>query len=129
MTVGRAVKSKILIVEDDGMIRYSYADLLQKEGYEVIEAADGRAGLERALLEKPDVILLDLLMPEMGGQILLQELRKDSWGKSAKVIILTNIDKPRPIFDTLVQNHAENYLIKANTTMKQIVLYVQLALS
>lgn len=119
---------KVLVVEDDEMIRRSYMDLLRKEGYEVLEASDGRQGLAIALAEKPDVILLDLLMPEMGGQAMLDRLRRDTWGEKAKVIVLTNYDKPRPIFDTLVHNNAENYLVKANTSMKQLVLYVQLAI-
>jgi len=120
---------KVLVVEDDKAIRRSYVDMLKKEGYEVFEAADGKHGLQLALAEKPDVILLDLLMPEMGGQALLDRLRKDTWGENAKVIVLTNFDKPRPIFETMVQHKVENYLVKANTSMKQLALYVQLALT
>lgn len=125
----RGRQKKVLVVEDDELIRQSYIQLLQKENYEVVQAADGRTGLEAALKEKPDVILLDLLMPEMSGQSLLDELREDEWGKDAKVIILTNFDKPKAIYATLVQHRALNYLVKANTNMRQLALYVQLAVS
>jgi CheY-like chemotaxis protein len=123
----RGSQKRVLIIEDDEIIRRSYVKLLQIENYEVHEAADGQKGLEAALQQKPDVILLDLLMPEMNGETMLEELRKDSWGKDAKVIILTNFDKPKAIYETLVQNNALNYLVKANTNIKQLALYVQLA--
>jgi CheY-like chemotaxis protein len=126
-TMVRGSQKRVLIIEDDEIIRRSYVKLLQIENYEVHEAADGQKGLEAALQQKPDVILLDLLMPEMNGETMLEELRKDSWGKDAKVIILTNFDKPKAIYETLVQNNALNYLVKANTNIKQLALYIQLA--
>ena len=120
---------RILIVEDDPALRHSMSTLLEKENYVVIVAENGRLGLEKALSEKPDLILLDLLMPELSGQGMLDDLRKDEWGKTAKVIVLTNLDKPRPIYDTLVDNGAISYLIKANTSVTQLAEHVKNALA
>jgi len=68
--------ARILIIEDELPMRTALADCLQAEGYRVLTAADGQAGLERALREKPDLILLDIMMPRLDGYALCSELRR-----------------------------------------------------
>ncbi len=83
---------KILIIEDE----ISYSHILREEvtlaGDMALMAADGIEGLHAALQQHPDLILLDLRLPRMGGMTMLEELRKDEWGKTAKVIIITNLE-------------------------------------
>lgn len=78
---------RVLIIEDDAAIRRGICDALRFAGYTVQEAADGRAGLDAALAQDPDLILLDILMPRMDGFTVLQELRKAK--TTVPVIVLT----------------------------------------
>lgn len=85
-------KKTILIVEDEAMLRNMLRDKLNHENFTTLEAKDGKEALEIALREKPDMILLDVLMPVMDGMTMLRQLRAaNTWGKTAKVIILTNL--------------------------------------
>jgi two-component system alkaline phosphatase synthesis response regulator PhoP len=81
----------LLVVEDDPHIATALHERLNKEKYSLIEARTGKEGLEKALEAKPDLIVLDIVLPEMDGMEVLEELRKDEWGKNANVIILTNL--------------------------------------
>jgi DNA-binding response OmpR family regulator len=78
---------RLLIIEDERPMRTALADALSAEGYRVLTAADGQAGLDRALAEKPDLILLDLMMPKLDGFTLCGELRR--LGHSVPVLMLT----------------------------------------
>ena len=80
----------ILIVEDEPPIIMVMKDSLIRDGFHVITAKNGVDGLSLAREKHPDLILLDILMPKMDGLSMLTELRKDSWGKNANVVILTN---------------------------------------
>ncbi len=79
----------VLVVEDDNLARKSLAAELEEKGLEVKQAANGKLGLEIALDIKPDLIVSDVRMPEMDGLAMVEELRKDSWGKDVPVIMLT----------------------------------------
>jgi len=79
--------SRILIIEDEAPMRTALADLLTTEGYRVLTAADGESGLQRALDEKPDLILLDVMMPKLDGFALCAELRRLS--NAVPVLMLT----------------------------------------
>ena len=83
------IEKKILIVDDEEVIRRVLRSLLQKEGYEVIEAEDGGAGVELAKKEDPDVILMDLTMPGMGGLQACRLLKKDEKTKNIPVLVIT----------------------------------------
>jgi twitching motility two-component system response regulator PilH len=112
----------ILIVEDESAIRNVVADFLKKDNYSVLTAENGEEGVKEAISKHPDLILLDLLMPVMGGMDALREIRKDSWGASVPVIILTNLDQPK---EYVVQNMIEDkplyYLIKSNWKLSDVV--------
>src|ERR1051325_5548970 len=83
--------AKVAIVEDDKAISQMYRIKFEAEGYEVETAENGKLGLELAEKMRPDIILLDLMMPEMTGDQMLAALRKQPWGKKIKVVILTNM--------------------------------------
>ncbi len=119
---------KIAIIEDDLTISQMYKMKFEVEGFEVETAENGKLGLE--MLEKniPDVVLLDLMMPEMNGDEMLVQLRKTDWGKNIKVIILTNISKDEASKE-LVNLGIEDYVVKANFTPKQVIELVEKVLA
>lgn len=83
--------TKIAIVEDDQAISQMYRFKFEAEGYQVETAENGKLGLALAEKMKPDMVLLDLMMPEMNGDEMLENMRKTPWGKSIKVVVLTNM--------------------------------------
>lgn len=111
--------SKIAIIEDDAAISQMYRIKFETEGYEVDTAENGKLGLELIAKMKPDIILLDLMMPEMNGDEMLIKLRQTPFGKNVKVIILTNMgesEAPESIKDL----HVEAFIVKANMTPRQV---------
>lgn len=116
--------SKIAIVEDDAAISQMYRIKFEAEGYEVETAENGKLGL--ALIEemKPDIVLLDLMMPEMNGDEMLEKLRTTSWGKDIKVIILTNMGESEAP-DTIKELNVEAFILKANMTPRQVAELVK----
>jgi DNA-binding response OmpR family regulator len=81
---------KVAIIEDDAAIAQMYRIKFETEGYTVETADNGKLGLDLIKEMKPDIVLLDLMMPIMSGEEMLTQLRKTDWGKDVKVIILTN---------------------------------------
>jgi len=92
---------KILIVEDEQAMRRVIAAKCVEDGFSTLEAADGEEGLNLALKEHPDLILLDLKMPKMDGVEVLKELRKDEWGKSVPVLVFTNVKDAEKVAEVL----------------------------
>lgn len=115
---------KILIVEDDIQLRNSLEDKLKFEGFLPITAKDGVEGLKVSIKEKPDLILLDVIMPKMDGLEMLHKLRKDPWGKTVAVILLSNDDDPDHIGETLKED-ATDYLIKSDWSLEDIVTKIK----
>lgn len=115
---------KIAIVEDELPIQSMYRLKLERDGFEVAVASNGKAGL--ALLEdfQPDLVLLDLRMPEMNGDELLARLRSTEWGASMRVIILTNISKTEAP-QALRFLSVDRYIVKAHYTPTQVVSVVK----
>lgn len=114
---------KILIVEDEVALANVLADRLTAEGYSVIKAADGKNGLEKALSEKPNLILLDINLPVMNGIDMLKELRKDAAGKTVEVVLLTNVNEYQPLAEALAEG-AHDYLIKSDWKLEDVVKLV-----
>lgn len=85
-------QKKILVIEDSPELADSLEDMLSFKGYVALKTQNGKEGLSLALNEKPDLILLDLRLPDIDGFAVLRELRKDTWGKTARVLILTASD-------------------------------------
>lgn len=117
-------KSKIAIVEDDVAIANMYRIKFETEGLEVETAENGVLGLEMIEHMRPDLVLLDLMMPEMNGDEVLQEIRKKDWGKDLTVIILTNMGKQEAP-DTLDSLNVDSFIVKAEMTPKQVAEIVK----
>lgn len=111
--------TKIAIIEDDQTIAQMYRFKFEAEGYQVETAENGKLGLELAAEMKPDIILLDLMMPEMTGDIMLEKLRKTAWGKTVKVIVLTNMGE-QEIPDTVKALGVSAVILKADMTPRQV---------
>lgn len=120
--------SKIAIVEDDAAISQMYRIKFEAEGYEVETAENGKLGLALVEEMKPDIVLLDLMMPEMNGDEMLEKLRATSWGKDIKVIILTNMGESEAP-DTIKELNVEAFILKANMTPRQVAELVKEKLS
>jgi len=110
---------KILFIEDESALQKTLSDYLKKEGYEVISALDGESGLRLAQTQKPDLILLDLILPKMDGFEVLRKLMENPETKEIPVIILTNLERMEDISRAL-ELGAKTYLVKANYTLKEV---------
>lgn len=113
-------KGSILIVEDEVELRTILKNKLQQYGFKILEAENGKTGLESALKDHPDIILLDILMPVMDGFSMLRKLREDSWGKNALVIILSNLSETHKIDDDIKESTSD-YLVKSDWEPDDIV--------
>ena len=120
-------KIVLLIVEDEKTLADTLEERLISEGFEVLKASDGGVGLKFALDKHPDLILLDLLMPKVDGLTMLSELRKDTWGKSASVIILTNVESSDKVADTMGLGFGNvfEYMLKTNWSLDEMVLRIK----
>jgi DNA-binding response OmpR family regulator len=120
-------KPTVLIVEDDTDIRGLYADAFTAAGIIVLTATNGAEGVELALQHHPDAILMDIMMPVMGGHEAMNKIRKDAWGKNAKVVYLTNMSDAENIVHAVEQG-SDEYIIKANLTPREVVNHVRMAM-
>ena len=121
--------TKIAIIEDDQAISQMYRFKFEAEGYDVQTAENGKLGLELTESMRPDIILLDLMMPEMTGDVMLERLRATAWGKTLKVIILTNMGE-QEIPEKVRALGVAAVILKADMTPRQVADLVrkQLAL-
>jgi DNA-binding response OmpR family regulator len=117
-------RKKVLVVEDDEALRKALSEKFTLEGFEVFTAQNGREGLDEALFNRPDMILLDLLMPEMNGIEMLKSLRENEWGKNASVIVLTNSTDAAHMREAL-ESTAERFLVKSDWKLSEIVAKVK----
>lgn len=115
-------KKKILIIEDDESIQKALADYFVNQELIAVNAKDGEEGLNIALKEHPDLILLDILMPKMDGMNMLQKLRDDAWGKTVPVIILTNVNpSTSSVIGSVLDNKPAYYLVKSDVKLEGII--------
>ncbi len=120
--------TKIALIEDDPVISQMYRTKFEADGFDVQLAIDGKRGIALVEAFLPDLILLDLQMPEMSGAEALEIIRKNEWGKNIPVIILTNMgeeESPKKIRDLGIHS----YIVKANLTPRQVVQRVKDALN
>ncbi len=118
MFLNKNMAKKILIIEDDKFLRELISQKLIKEGYDIIEAADGEKGIKSASEDKPDLVLLDLILPGIDGFEVLARLKQSSSG--LPVVILSNLGAKDDI-DRGLKMGAEDYLIKAHFTPTEII--------
>jgi len=111
---------KILVIEDDKFLRELISQKILKEGYDVAEAVDGEKGVESAKAEKPDLILLDLILPGIDGFEVLARIKSDPEIAGIPVIILSNLGQKDDI-EKGMKMGAADYLIKAHFTPGEII--------
>lgn len=111
--------TKIAIIEDDQTISQMYRFKFEAEGYKVETAENGKLGIDLIKTSQPDIVLLDLMMPEMTGDQVLDQMRKSDWGKDIKVIILTNMGE-QEIPDEVKSLGVAAVVLKANMTPRQV---------
>ena len=119
--------TKIAIIEDDSVINQMYRMKFEADGFDVQVADNGKSGVELVQTFQPDIILLDLQMPEMNGDQALAAIRSQDWGKTIPVIILTNLgaeESPKELRNLNIHS----YIVKAELTPSQVVAKVKEAL-
>lgn len=118
------VMTKIAIIEDDPTISQMYRMKFETDGFEVRMANNGKVGVEVAERFKPDIILLDIQMPEMDGTEALKIIRATEWGEHMPVIVLTNLGEEEAP-DDMRSLGISGYIVKANLTPRQVVAQVK----
>ncbi|MES2971061.1 MAG: response regulator [Patescibacteria group bacterium] len=113
------VMTKIVLVEDDVMLAEIYQTRLELAGYVCKVANDGLDGLLLIKQELPDLVLLDLMLPQISGDDILREMRKNDWGKHIKAVFLTNISESEAP-EGLKSLNFERYIVKANLSNNQL---------
>lgn len=113
-------KRTILIVEDDELLRGVLRDELESEGFTVLDAKDGKMGLEMATSGVVDLILLDVVMPNMNGMKMLQKLREYETGDQIPVILLTNLNDPEKVAEATIERNVVDYLVKSDWSLKDV---------
>jgi len=115
---------KIVIVEDNHQLAQMYQMKFSMAGYEVKVAYDGVNGLKLIERERPDIVLLDLKLPQKTGDEVLEELRGTDWGSALRVLVLTNISKDEAPMKLRFLN-VDRYVVKAHHTPSQVVEIVK----
>ncbi|HSW97818.1 MAG TPA: response regulator [Candidatus Saccharimonadales bacterium] len=117
-------QKKILIIEDEPALRHAVTTKLEYENFLVLQASDGQDGLQVALKEHPDIILLDIIMPVMDGLEVLKKLSEDAWGKKVPVVLLTNLSDELKVTERFPGNVVK-YLVKSDVNLEDIVNIIQ----
>jgi DNA-binding response OmpR family regulator len=124
-------KPKVLVVEDDLPILNALVDKLTRQEFDVLAAKNGQEGLTIALKERPDVILVDMLMPIMDGSTMMTKLRQENeWGKEVPIMVLTNLSTAEmEIIKAVIEAEPAYYLVKSNWSLAEVVKKVRKTLS
>lgn len=112
---------KVLLIEDDLHIAKETEERLVMEGYTTLVANDGKQGLDMALENHPDIIILDIMLPTMNGMIILNKLRHDDWGENVPILLFTNKTPDDDMVKGVIDNKPSYYLVKANTSLTELV--------
>ncbi len=115
------INKTILIVEDEEPMLKALGDKFKYEGFKIIEARDGEEGLEAALKQRPDLLLLDIIMPKMDGMTLMKEVRQDKkWGQDVPIIMLTNLSDPESVSEA-AKFKVYDFLVKTDWRLDDVV--------
>jgi len=115
---------KILITEDDKVLREALSDYLTKEGFEVVAAANGEEGIEMAKKENPDLLLLDIILPKKDGFEVIKEIKSDEKTKNIPIVLLTNLESSSDI-EKALELGAMTYLVKSDYSLEEVVMKVK----
>ena len=115
---------KILIVEDDLVLQKALSDYLVTENFEIKCAEDGEIGIKMALTEKPDLILLDIVLPKKDGYAVLQEVRADESAKHIPIVLLTNLGSISDV-EKALELGATTYLVKADYKLEEVTAKIK----
>lgn len=115
---------KILFIEDEGALQKIVKTILESNGYGFLSAMDGEVGISLAKSEKPDLILLDLILPKVNGFEVLEALLSDEGTKNIPIIVLTNLEGSADIEKALSLG-ARTYLVKSNYSLDDILSKVK----
>jgi len=110
----------ILFIEDESALQKPMGETLSLEGYKVTSALDGQTGIKFARVQKPDLILLDLILPKMNGFEVLKTLKEDKETKNIPVIVLTNLEQAKDI-DRILELGGTTYLVKSDYSLEEIL--------
>ena len=124
MMTANKMKPSILVVEDEAVLRGLLVTTLRAEGYIVYEAENGKEGLKIAVKYRPRLILLDIIMPEMNGIDMLRYLREDECGKSASIVLLTNLGD-RESVENAKEFDVEEYLVKSDWSLDELAQRIE----
>lgn len=115
---------RILLVEDEAALQMTLGSALRREGFEVVSALNGDEAIRLAQSEKPDIILLDLILPQQSGFDVLQALKRESATRAIPVIVLTNLEGVVDV-DRALELGALAYLVKANYEIADVIAKVR----
>jgi len=116
--------AKVLIADDDPFLLKIYSTRLTQDGHEVLTASDGQSALDMALSEKPDLLVLDIMLPRLNGLDVLSELKSNSGVSKISVVFLSNLAQPEEQ-EEAKKRGADEFLIKARLTPSQVVEALQ----
>ena len=116
-----AKQKRILIADDEAMIREMLAAVFKAADFYVYEARNGEEALIISYREHPDIIILDNRMPVKDGLMVLSELRKDNWGKDAKVIMFTGFEADDPMIEKMMEYKPAYYFVKNKVDPSQVL--------
>ena len=114
----------ILVAEDDTLLLNSITEVLNSSGFKVLQARDGKQGLDMAIKSHPDLILTDNLMPILNGVDMVAKLRQDDWGKKVPVIIMTNMYNADTLNKSL-EAGVTDYVMKSDFSVDSVVELIQ----
>ncbi len=117
----------ILFIEDESALQKTFGEILRREGYEMISALDGETGLKLCKTKKPDLIILDLVLPKLHGFEVLKKVKADEEIKDIPVIVLTNLETMSDV-EKAIELGATTYLVKANYSLEEVISKVKKAL-
>jgi DNA-binding response OmpR family regulator len=116
-------QKRVLIIEDDRFLRRACHASLQQQGFAVTTAEDGEAGLSAVVRERPDIVLLDLLMPKLSGLEVLRAVKADTATRAIPVVILSNSSRTEDREEVMALG-AVSYLVKSNLSLKELGAYI-----
>ena len=121
--------AKILIIEDDMVLVRMYTKKFEHDGYQVVAAYSGGEGLVAAPREKPDCILLDIMMPGVDGFSVIKTLKQDPLTRNIPIVILTNLGTSGIFIEEAKRLGVKDYLVKYKTGSKEVVQIVEKTIS